>query len=204
MLDGAGILADAVVAVVADHGESLGEHGYYFGHWDVFAENARVPMVLVHPDGRYKGRRVAQMVRSVDLMPTLLAWLGIEAPGDLDGVDLNALIEGGADHFGAALETAYTEQNEYLSVRAVRTKDWLLVRHAPKPGVTDPAVRLYRRGGGRAASEDVAARHPEVRERLLARLAELHDVDDPGESIEIPVPEGAREQLRALGYLTDE
>jgi arylsulfatase A-like enzyme len=144
------------------------------------------------------------MVRSVDLMPTLLAWLGIEAPGDLDGVDLNALIEGGADHFGAALETAYTEQNEYLSVRAVRTKDWLLVRHAPKPGVTDPAVRLYRRGGGRAASEDVAARHPEVRERLLARLAELHDVDDPGESIEIPVPEGAREQLRALGYLTDE
>ena len=36
------------------------------------------------------------------------------------------------------------------------------------------------------------------------RLAALHDVEDPGERVEIPVPEGVREQLRALGYLSDE
>jgi hypothetical protein len=54
------------------------------------------------------------------------------------------------------------------------------------------------------ASEDVAARHPEVRERLAASLEALHDVDDPGEPVSIPVPDAVREQLRALGYLTDE
>jgi arylsulfatase A-like enzyme len=201
MLDAYGILGDAVVAVVADHGESLGEHGYYFGHWDVLWENARVPMVIAHPDGRYGGRRVADLVRTVDLMPTLLAWLGIKAPGDLDGVDLNALLEGE----GAAGLAAYTEQREYFPARAVRTKDWLLVRHETNRGDASGAVvRLYRRIDGRAVPEDVAARHPDVRDRLGDRLEALHDVDDPGESVPIPVPEAVREQLRALGYLPEE
>jgi arylsulfatase A-like enzyme len=200
ILDAAGILPDAVIAVVADHGESLGEHGYYFGHWDVFWENARVPMVLAHPDGRHSGRRIAEMVRTVDLMPTLLAWLEIDAPDGLDGVDLNALIDGAAP----TETTAYTEQQEYFPVRAVRTKGWLLARHeANAGGASGPAFRLYRRVGGRALSEDVAAVHPDVRDRLAARLEDLHDVDDPGESVPIPVPEAVREQLRALGYLPD-
>jgi len=201
MLGEAGILQDAVIAVVADHGESLGEHGYYFGHWGVFWENARVPMILAHPDGRHGGRRIAEMVRTVDLMPTLLAWLGIDALGGLDGVDLSGLIDGAEP----AAATAYTEQQEYFPVRSVRTKDWLLVRHeANAGGASDPTFRLHRRAGGRALPEDVAAGRPDVRDRLAARLAELHDVDDPGESIPISVPEGVREQLRALGYLPDE
>jgi arylsulfatase A-like enzyme len=186
MLDAAGILEDAVIAVVADHGESLGEHGYYFGHWDVFWENARVPMVLAHPDGRHGGRRVAETVRTIDLMPTLLAWLGIQTPGDLDGVDLSVLIEG---------ETR---------THAVRTKDWLLVRRDARRGdAPDSAIRLYRRIDRRAVPEDVSAGHPDIRDRLAARLEELHDVDDPGESVPIPVSDSVRDQLRALGYLTE-
>jgi arylsulfatase A-like enzyme len=200
MLDAAGILQDAVIAVVADHGESLGEHGYYFGHWDVLWENARVPMVLAHPDGRHGGRHIAEMVRTVDLMPTLLAWLGIDAPDGLDGRDLSALIEGAAP----AEAAAYTEQQLYFRARAVRTKDWLLVRReANAGGASDPVFRLHRRVGGRALPEDVAAVHPDIRDRLAARLAELHDVDDPGESVVIPVSDTVREQLRALGYLPD-
>jgi arylsulfatase A-like enzyme len=201
LLDTAGILQDAVIAVVADHGESLGEHGYYFGHWDVFWENARVPMILARPDGRYAGRRIAETVRTVDLMPTLLAWLEIEAPGDLDGVDLTPLLEG--EGFGE--ETAYTEQQHYTHSRAVRTKDWLLVRRDPRDGdAPGSAIHLYRRIDGRAVSEDVAAGHPDIRDRLAARLEELHDVDDPGETVPIPVTDSVREQLRALGYLPDD
>jgi arylsulfatase A-like enzyme len=201
ILDAAGILSDAVIAVLGDHGESLGEHGYYFGHWDVFWESARVPMVLAHPDGRHGGRRIAETVRTVDLMPTLLAWLGIDAPEGLDGVDLSDLIGGAAP----AERTAYTEQHEYFPVRAVRTEEWLLVRHEVKGGgASGPTFRLHRRVGGRELPEDVAAVHPDVRDRLAARLEALHDVEDPGESVPIPVPETVREQLRALGYLPDE
>ncbi|MBW2290489.1 MAG: sulfatase [Deltaproteobacteria bacterium] len=201
MLDGAGLLADAVVAVVADHGESLGEHGYYFGHWGLFWENARVPMVLAHPDGRYAGTKVRELVRTIDLMPTLLAWLGLPAPDGLDGVDLTELIEGGPSR---TLE-AYTEQHEYFPVRSLRTRDWLLVRdNASQRSGTEARFRLYRRVDGRALPEDVAAGNPEVLARLTARLAALHDVDDPGEPVAIPVPDAVRQQLRALGYLQEE
>jgi arylsulfatase A-like enzyme len=197
LLDAAGVLKDAVIAVVADHGESLGEHGYYFGHWDVFWENARVPMVLARPDGRYAGRRIEEMVRTVDLMPTLLAWLGIDAPDGLDGVDLSPLVEGE----GTPEATAYTEEHHYTETEAVRTKDWLLLHRDDAPG---SAIHLYRRIDGRAVPEDVSASYPEVRDRLAARLEQLRNVSDPGESVPIPVPDSVREQLRALGYLVDE
>ena len=200
MLREAGLLRDAVVAVVADHGESLGEHDYYFGHWDVFWENARVPMVLAHPDGRYAGTGVRELVRTVDLMPTLLAWLGVAVPDGLDGVDLTELITGGP----SPIAEAYTEQREYFPVHALRTRDWLLVRDlTTRSEGEELEPRLYRRVDGRALPEDVAAAHPEVLARLTARLAALHDVDDPGERVAIPVPDAVRQQLRALGYLPE-
>jgi arylsulfatase A-like enzyme len=201
MLDEAGLLHDAVVAVVADHGESLGENGYYFGHWGVLWENARVPMVLAHPDGRHAGTNVRELVRTVDLMPTLLAWLGIEPPEGLDGVDLTELIGGGASR---ALD-AYTEQFEYFPVQSLRTRDWLLVRDrvARREG-EEPERRLYRRVEGRALPENVAGENAELLEQLTARLDALHDVADPGEPVAIPVPDAVRQQLRALGYLPEE
>lgn len=201
MLDDAGLLDDAVVAVVADHGESLGEHGYYFGHWDVFWENARVPMVIAHPDGRYAGTKVSDLVRTVDLMPTMLEWLGVSRPKGLDGIDLTGLIEGGP----SPIEDAYTEQEHYLPVHALRTRDWLLVRdRASRLEGVEPEIRLYRRLNGRALPEDVAVEHPDVFARLGARLDALYDSDDKSEAVAIPVPENMRQRLRALGYLPEE
>jgi len=201
LLERAGLLDDAVVAVVADHGESLGEHDYYFGHWGVFQENARVPMVLAHPDGRHAGTIVHELVRTVDLVPTLLAWLGIDPPDGLDGVDLTGLIGGER----VRVLDAYTEQLEYFPVHSLRTRDWLLVRdRAPRREGDEPERRLYRRVGGREQPENVAGEYPEILAQLTARLDALHDVDDPGERVEIPVPDAVKQQLRALGYLPEE
>ena len=225
MLDETGLLRDAVVAVVADHGESLGENDYYFGHWGVLWENARVPMVVAHPDGRYAGTSVRELVRTVDLMPTLLAWLGIAVAGRPRRCRSH-----GADRRGCASPTldAYTEQLEYFPVHSLRTRDWLLVRdRVPQREGDEPEMRarqrsskragalaaerperserrLYRRVDGRALQENVADGYPEVLEQLTARLDALHDVDDPGERVAIPVPDAVRQQLRALGYLPEE
>jgi len=198
MLGAVGLLEDAVIAVVADHGESLGEHGLFFGHWDVLWENARVPMVVVHPDGRFAGRRVEEMVRTVDLLPTLLDWLDVPIPAGLDGVNLNPLLDGS----GEAPEWAYTEQHEDVPVRAVRTRDWLLVRRSPVDG--EPTLHLHRRSEGRENAEDVAAAHPDIRDRLAARLEELGGAGESAPPVRIPVTDEVRDQLRALGYFTEE
>jgi len=201
MLEEAGLLEEAVVAVVADHGESLGEHDYYFGHWGVLWENARVPMVIAHPDRRYAGTKVSGLVRTIDLMPTLLEWLGVSGADGLDGVDLTGLIEGET----SPVEDAYTEQEHYFPVHSLRTQDWLLVRdRESRVDGAVPESRLYQRVDGRALSKDVAALHPEVFARLASRLDALYDADDKGRAVAIPVPESMQEQLRELGYLPEE
>jgi arylsulfatase A-like enzyme len=198
MLQEADILKDAIVAVVADHGELLGEHGYYFGHWDVFDETARIPLLLVEPRGRFAGRSVTVPVGTVDIVPTVLAWLGVEAPSALDGFDLTALLEGGA----LPDREIYTEQIEYFPVRAVRSRDWMLIERGDEKSPPRRRRRvLYRRT---TDHESVRAANVRVKRRLVGSLEALTHPSTRRESESIPVSEEVEEQLRALGYTGQE
>lgn len=200
MLDEAGILDDAVVAIVADHGECLGEHGYYFAHWDVFEETARIPLALVHPRRRWAGRRVDAPVATTDLMPTLLRWLGIESDRHFDGIDLTPLVEGapGPDR------VVYTEQVQYFVARAVRDRRWLYLRRqrvGPGPG-RDRGGELYERATGRRVPDDAPGEPARARARLAAALAALR----PSASMRpepIEVSGDVAERLRRLGYVVE-
>ena len=194
----AGLLETSVIAVVADHGEQLGESGYYFGHWDVFDETARVPMLLVHSDGRYAGTVVSSTVGTIDLVPTVLAWLGVDVPGGLDGIDLTALLQGKRTP-GRVL---YTEQFEYFSARAVRDGDWILRQYAP-PGqsIKGAERRLYRRTA--PPPHEHLAVGPETSRVLGEALDALARPPDRHPSEKSTVSDEVRGELRALGY-TDE
>ncbi|HEY6463446.1 MAG TPA: sulfatase-like hydrolase/transferase, partial [Polyangiaceae bacterium] len=109
-----------VVVVTADHGETLYDHGHGVGHGDhLFGdEGTHVPLVIVDPRGASAnaagavgaaapngGRRVASIVRDVDLAPTLYALTGVSPPADLDGRSLVPALSGGS----LAPERAYAE-----------------------------------------------------------------------------------------------
>ncbi len=197
-----GLLDDAVVAFVADHGEQLGEGGYYFGHWDVLEETARVPMVISHSDGRHAGAVVEQLVATIDLLPTLLAWLGVDASLDFDGRDLTPLARGEA----LPERPVYTEQFEYFPVRAMRGRDWMLRQAAaPRARVEDAEALLQprtRARSNRASPRDVVAAE-DAKQALSQALSEAAHPEERHETEWIEVPGAVRAQLRALGY-TDE
>lgn len=65
------------VIVTADHGEHLGERGW-FGHFDIRAQTLDVPL-LVRGDGYAPGRDHAPVLLS-DLFPTILKGLGLSVP----------------------------------------------------------------------------------------------------------------------------
>jgi len=198
-LKAAGILQDAVIAVVADHGEMLGEYGYYFGHWDVYEETARVPMLLVHPRGHFAGKVVESLVGTVDLVPTLLAWLGVDYDGEFDGRDLTPLIRGRRSE----PREIYTEQFEYFPVRAVRTDDWLLVQRAsPGAPLSEGKLTLYERDSEQVGGLRISGK-TQIKQRLLRSLESLSRVSRAHDSHELEVSPEILEQLRALGY-TDE
>jgi arylsulfatase A-like enzyme len=88
-----GLLEKAVVIVVGDHGEGLGEHGVYFQHAGLFEPVTHVPMILCG-EGIPRGVRVATRVSTVDLFPTILNLVGIEEAPQTYGVDLIPLVTG--------------------------------------------------------------------------------------------------------------
>ncbi len=72
---------------LSDHGESLGEHGYWGHGKNVHWPNARIPMIFAGPRIP-RGRRVAATVGVVDVLPTVLDLLEIDAPADMEGRSL--------------------------------------------------------------------------------------------------------------------
>ena len=69
-----------VVMVMGDHGESLGDHGESAHGFFVYNSMTHVPFVIRAPFSLTQHRRVADPVRSVDVMPTVLDLLGVAAP----------------------------------------------------------------------------------------------------------------------------
>jgi arylsulfatase A-like enzyme len=88
-----GVYEDAVILVVSDHGEEFLEHGGLQHGRTLYEEVLRVPAVLKLPDGRHAGVRIEQPSNLTDLMPTMLAALGIEQPEGLDG---RSFLKGGS------------------------------------------------------------------------------------------------------------
>ncbi len=72
---------------LSDHGESMGEHGYWGHGKNVHWPNARIPMILAGP-GVPAGRRVEAAVGVVDVLPTVLDLLEREAPANVEGRSL--------------------------------------------------------------------------------------------------------------------
>lgn len=66
-LDRLGRRSSTIVAVVGDHGESLGEHGEDTHAVFVYESALRVPMIVAWPGQLPAGRRVPGLVRAIDL-----------------------------------------------------------------------------------------------------------------------------------------
>lgn len=104
--------ADTALVVSTDHGFLLGEHECWGKNlMPVFDEQARIPLMIYHPGhARHGGERRAALTQTVDLMPTFLDMYGLEIPGEVRGMSLLPLMDGGAalhdtviyGYFGAA------------------------------------------------------------------------------------------------------
>jgi arylsulfatase A-like enzyme len=94
-IDAAGEANDTIVVFTSDHGEMFGAHGRRAKN--IFYEEACcVPLLMRWPQHIAAGSRSAACVSTVDLMPTLLALLNVEAPADVEGMNLQHCGRGAA------------------------------------------------------------------------------------------------------------
>jgi arylsulfatase A-like enzyme len=94
-LDETGQWNDTLVIFTSDHGEQLGDH-YLLGKLGYFDESFRIPLVIKDPRGAQDQDRVEDaFTESIDVMPTIIEWLGGETPRTCDGASLLAFTQGG-------------------------------------------------------------------------------------------------------------
>jgi len=138
-LDDMGVADNTIVVFTADHGHSLGEHDYWYHHGEfLYDVSMSIPLIIKAPGQLTSGAVVDDQVRSIDVMPTLLALTGTtDSEHTMDGVNLLTHTAG-----PAFLETdiSYFKSNKrrYIKgvngkLRGVRTSDWKLI-YSPKKG----------------------------------------------------------------------
>jgi arylsulfatase A-like enzyme len=87
-----------IVVISADHGEEFHEHGGVYHGSSLYDEQVRIPLIVRAPG--LSPRRVAAPVASIDIAPTLLEWVGLQAPSSMRGADLRAAISGQSSQLG--------------------------------------------------------------------------------------------------------
>ena len=119
-LKAAGRYESTVIALVADHGEEFYEHQGWWHGTTLYDEQMHVPMIIKRLEGASAGSRVEDLVRLIDVAPTLLAAVGGQAPSSFQGRDLF----GG----GEAPRAVYAEEDHEGNVlEAIRTDRWKLI-----------------------------------------------------------------------------
>ena len=97
LLDGLeerGLRENTLVVFVSDHGEEFYEHGGFEHGHTMYDELIKVPLIFSLPGKMPAGTRISRQVRMMDVMPTILDFLGICSLSHLEGVSLEPLISG--------------------------------------------------------------------------------------------------------------
>jgi arylsulfatase A-like enzyme len=190
-----GRLANTVVVGISDHGEGLGEHNYVGHSYRLFEEQIHSAFFIRYPARIQPGSRVATQVRSIDLMPTLLDVLQLDAPEGLQGTSLLPLVQatGPQPHRLSFSETLNNPKRRLVSASDGRYK-LIVSLDGGDPWLSDlqddpSEMRNY------------VAREPQVVARLRQALDDYAAEGAATQGSREALDPAVRERLRALGYV---
>jgi choline-sulfatase len=181
-LDRGHLREHTLVIFTSDHGDMCGEHGMWFKR-SVREWSARVPFVAAGPT-LPAGRRVSQVASHVDLLPSLLALLGIarppDVPLDLDGRDLAPLLRGDPGSTDGAVHGAHEAIVENYGSGTLRPVRAVVQGRFKYVHVNDLPPQLYDLERDPHEWRNLAGRedHAEVEAALRARALDGWDPDE--------------------------
>ncbi len=193
---------DTVVIVMGDHGESLGEHGESGHGFFIYEGATRVPFIVRAPYDTMQGHRVAEVVRAVDVSPTVFDLLAVDAgqedrDASFQGASIVRLLTGSAGpRLPAYAEAVYPRYHYgWSDLASLRVENMKFVA-APRPELYDLAADPGEMNNLYSARPDEADRMASMLKALESRWtgralpAQVDEID----------PE-TRARLAALGYL---
>jgi choline-sulfatase len=128
---------NALIVVVGDHGEGLGEHHEDTHGIFLYDSTTHVPLIMKLPAQNHPDQVVKAQVRTTDILPTVVDWLGIPPPERLDGASLKPYIDGAEEKDRTAFgETDYPLRFGWAPLHSVRAEGYKFIE-APRPELYD-------------------------------------------------------------------
>jgi choline-sulfatase len=204
-----GLYDGALIAVMADHGEALGDHGEATHGIFLYDETIHVPLLLKLPKKVSAGKRVEGRVELVDVLPTILQAAGAAVPKEVQGQSLLPMIQAApttATEMQKASKSpdrpAYAE-SDYPH----RTFGWSSL-HALRAGkylyIDAPRSELYDQASDPKAEHNLFPASAAVADTLAHQLNSFREKTSTGkEAPKINADPELQEKLSALGYVSD-
>jgi len=192
-----GLYDNALIAVTADHGEALGDHGEKTHSIFLYNSTIHVPLLVKLPGNRSAGQRVSATVSLVDIVPTVLEALQTTPPPEVEGISLLNLIGNSSAAGRPAVSVGDHSERSFgwSSLTSLRTGPQLYIR-APRPELYDLAADPAAKDNLYSSNRPAAARFDAQLDNFLKRVSAGAPSSQTG-----GLDEKSMQKLSSLGYV---
>lgn len=184
-----GLYDRALVVLLSDHGEGLGDHGELDHGVFVYREAIQVPLIVKLPHSENARKHVASLAALTDVVPTILAASGLPPATGVDGIDLLAAKE----HPNREVDA-----ESYYGRLHLHWHELTSVVTASHQFIEAPTRELY------DLAADPAEKHNVIEQNRRVATGLAHDLASRTKPLGAPanVDEEDQRKLASLGYVS--
>ncbi len=198
---------DTIFVLTSDHGESLGEHGYYLDHGQFSYQScAHVPLIIVADGIVPAGKTVDVPVGQIDVFSTVLELAGVAIPNSCGSRSLkNTLfdVDQTPDGEPIFMESGMDPDQPQLTIRKGKWKLTMMQSAQDRAATSGSHLELYDIYGDPAEINNLAAAQTAVTQQLRDVLIDWYNGGHkPQRGGASPALEKKEiDMLKSLGYL---
>lgn len=202
---------NTLVILTSDHGETFGEHNYYFQHGaSLYEPNLKVPLIFKNPKLIPKNKKIKNKVQITDIMPTILDILKIPVIDSVDGTNLMPLIKdksynGRGFIFAESMEDHF-KGNKKVFIKGVKGKwrtmivgDWKII-YIPHP--EKEIFELYNLKDDPKEEKNIIKEEKEIASEMKKKILDFLKLQSNEGDVDLKnLKEKSRKLLKQLGYI---
>ena len=189
---------DALIIFLSDHGEELYDHGSWAHGKTLYSEVLNIPLIVKLPSSTgLKGERRRHVAQHIDVVPTILDYLGMEKPKHLEGMSLLPAVFLKQENRQTRRIFSYAADG-FEAGASVVDFPWKFIWNS----VSGPNEQLFNMETDPREKADLSSEYP-LRAKYLKAMIKAHalassTVLEPGEAV---MDEELLRKLKSMGYV---